>query len=224
MNSSNKELQIGCLSKITEVIITHPLIILKNNQQVKKKIKIRHLYSGLNINIINMALITGTKFYINDYLNNNNYTKQNKITNSFIAGSICGILRTPFEYTILNNIKINNIKINKNLFNGTACCIFREGIYSTSLFNLIPYIQNKYDYTQNDIRPSIYSGFICGLLTHPFDTLKTYKQYNSNINYIEILKKNNIKNIYNGLIPRTIKICSSLYLLSFFSNFYSKII
>ena len=64
----NNDFIIGTLSKISELLITHPLIILKNDIQTKRKFNSNILYRGLGINVINMGCITGTKFYLYDYL------------------------------------------------------------------------------------------------------------------------------------------------------------
>lgn len=221
--SSFQTLLISNLSNTVEVSIQHPLFVLKNHLQYGKKIKysIRNLYSGYFFNLYSLNCITSFQYLTYGYL----YKKTKKdFQSSIISGTLSGFIASPFEYCSINKKKEDSLiktlkrrEIYTKFYIGLPSTLMRESIYTFGLLSLNPMIENKIKSKYSGIYSSIISGLICTILTQPFDTIKTYQQYNQKNIYP------NYNLLYYGITYRTIRIINTYFILNEFNKLFLKL-
>lgn len=215
---------LGGLGSSVETLIQYPLNVIKNKYQYNSKIDLSpsFLYKGIFINMSSLACITSSQFYF--YKHFYNYTNNNYLS-SFSAGILSSFIASPTELFIIQKFNYKNFRdMHKTLFNkhgfikfysrGLGSCMIREGIYTVGMLSLTPYIESKLNENehnlQNSLIASIYAGFISGTLSHPFDTMKTLKQYNFDKNY-------KVK-YFKGYVPRLWRIIGTYFIINECNN------
>ena len=178
--NNNINFKASIISAITEVIFTHPIdnakTVFQNNPNANYKDILKNPYNGLSsrlYGIIPMRIIFWNSL---DFF-------QKKGFNSVSSGVLTSIIQTSVDYPIeqiktqkiINNkpfyLSFKNISILKSGFTHLG----RNAIFATTFNGVI----------QRD-RKSLYYGAIGGffgsLISHPFDSLKTWYQ-SGNHNY-----------------------------------------
>ena len=212
---------LGIIGSSIEVMIQHPLVILKNKYQYGSKLdfNFNFFYKGVFINMFGLGIITGYQFYVYKYLYNIN---KSDFTSSFLSGLSSGFIASPTEMFIIQKFNYRsfwemNIKLIKKhgvlkvYTRGLFHTMMREAIYTSGMLSLTPYIEhklNKYEHNvKNGLIASILSGIISGTLSHPFDTMKTLRQYH--------FKNNNYKRVYfKGYFPRLIRLIGTYFIIN----------
>jgi hypothetical protein len=225
---------LGTIGSTIEVFIQHPLNIVKNCHQTNKKINFSfsYLYRGLWINGLSMGFITGSQFATFGYLSNKN--KNNDIFNSYFSGVLSSLISSPVEFSILQKQKLsfmnyssfkilNNIYKNKGIkgiYRGLLFTSIREGIYTSGMLFITPYIERKVfediNLTSSFIS-SIIAGLISGIASQPFDTIKTIYQYKSDD---VIFYPRDYRFYFSGLTPRLIRIIGTFFIINQSNNFF----
>ena len=162
------------ISSIVEVIITQPLDVIKIHKQTNTPIifDIKNLYRGLFIrasgNIPSRSVFLYSQEYFKNYYLDNKY----KIfLIPFMSTLSQTVIDTPIEILKIN--KIMNIN-NKFLYKGFIPHFSRNFIFLTFVFNF----KEAHD---NHFKKALYGafgGFIGSYISHPLDTIKTFKQSN----------------------------------------------
>lgn len=216
---------LGSIGSTTEVCIQYPLNIIKNQLQYNSKIHISpsFLYKGIFINMISLGYITSSQFYLFKHFYN--FTNNNFLS-SFSSGILSGLFSSPTELFVIQKFKYNSfLDMHSTLKNrygffkfytrGLYPCMMREGIYTTGMLSLTPYIEQKLNSKEhkihNSLVASIISGFISGTISHPFDTMKTIYQYDFDT-------YNKPKNYFRGYIPRIIRITGTYFIINECNN------
>ncbi len=186
------------ISSVIEVFTTHPLDVLKTKRQIDNNFNIKTFYNmelkekykGLKTRIFGIVPIRSIFLYSQDYFKktiniNNIYLKDFLV----ITGStMCQtIVDTPVEIAKINAISKSNIPILS--YKGFIPHYFRNGIFMASVYESKKLSSNNYDIALY----GALGGLIGSYLSHPLDTLKTFKQSNININ-----KKLTIENAFKG--------------------------
>lgn len=210
-------------SNTIEVTLQHPLFVLKNHIQYNKKIyyNFRYLFKGYLFNLYSLNLITCFQYVSYGYL----YKKTKKdIESSITSGILSGFIASPFElcsiHKKMNETLLDTIyrkDIYKRIYIGLIPTLFREGIYSVGLLTLTPKIENLIESKYNYIYSPIISGLLCTILSHPFDTIKTYQQYHKK----KIYPKMN--SLFNGLLYRSIRLINSFFIINECNKLYLKL-
>ena len=202
-----------------EVSIQHPLFVLKNYLQFNKKVKynFNNLYKGYLFNLYSLNTITCFQYLTYGYL----YKKTNNdFTSSIISGTLSGFIAGPMEFLSINK-KINEsifkcLKNNyKNLYIGLYPTLLREGIYTYGLLSLTSKIENTIKSRYNYIYSPILSGLFCTVLSHPFDTIKTYQQH-----HLSTTKYPHFKMLFNGLFFRSIRLINTFFIINECNKLY----
>lgn len=184
------------ISSVIEVFTTHPLDVLKTKRQIDNNFNVKSFYNlslqdkykGLKTRIFGIVPIRSIFLYSQDYFKktinvNNIYLKDFLV---ITGSSLCQTLvDTPVEISKIN--KISNSKTPILSYRGFIPHYFRNAIFLANVYEIKKLSKNNYDI-------AIY-GAIGGLLgsymSHPFDTLKTFRQSN-------ISKNLTLQNAFRG--------------------------
>jgi len=176
----------------------------------------------------------------------NDYTRS--IISSTSAGALSGFIASPTELLIVQQQKYNRSFI-KSYFHikhiyGYKCfskglfpCIFRESAYVAGYCTLTPFFEKKLitympkyfkkKTVKTSLTASIIAGVIAGGVSHPFDTIKTYSQLHIDTNSTtltkNILKKEGISFLFKGIIPRSLRIAGTFFILNECQKIYKTI-
>ena len=112
----------------------------------------------------------------------------------------------------------------------------REAIYTAGMCSLTPILEGrlltsfpsiyKKKSVKSSLSASIGSGLICGAISHPFDTIKTHIQNYPNINSFRatrtLLHTEGWTSLFKGIVPRSIRILGTFFLINECNRFYIK--
>jgi hypothetical protein len=184
------------ISSVIEVFTTHPLDVLKTKRQIDNNfnvktfynLKLKEKYKGLQTRIFGIVPIRSIFLYSQDYfkktINTNNMFLKDLLV--ITGSSLCQtVVDTPVEISKIN--KINNSNIPIFSYKGFVPHYLRNTIFMASVYQVRKLSTNNYDIAFY----GAIGGLIGSYLSHPFDTLKTFRQ--SNIN-----KKLTMQNAFKG--------------------------
>ncbi len=188
------------ISSVIEVITTHPLDVYKTKYQLNKNYKFNDFlnnsfkenYKGFASRFLGVVPIRSTFLFLQDFLNNKIKTKNNYLKDIYvICGSSLGqtLIDTPIELSKINKINKNDINILS--YKGFLPHYARNLIFLASVYEAKKLSTNNY----NIALYGAFGGLIGSYLSHPFDTLKTFKQSNLPIklNYENAFRGANIR-------------------------------
>lgn len=229
-NEFLRNIGIGSIAGIIEVVTTQPLIYIKNMLQQKKSIsfKPKIMYRGFGVSIASMGPTTAIQIATNKALESviDGDDETAKIKRAFCAGALSATASTPIELIILKqqNSGKKVFPAIKQLLHeagprvagrGLAANAVRDGGFTVGYLILFPLIKKSIKpYLDNEVAVTIVGGGITGvataIATHPADTVKTILQRDykrKRIRHIwdavkTIYKNDGIKGFYKGVIPR----------------------
>jgi len=119
---------------------------------------------------------------------------------------------------------------------GTISCMGRESIYTAGMCSLTPILESrlltscqsiyKKKSVKSSLTASIGSGLICGTISHPFDTIKTHIQNNPDVNSFKatrtLLHTEGWSSLFKGIIPRSLRIIGTFFIINECNRFYIK--
>ena len=221
MDNSYKNIFIvGLIGDSIECIIQQPFYGYKNLKQIGVKLeRFQHLYRGLWGNIFTQSCLvisqmSGYKYFVEK----TECGDLGKLGISGGLGFITGFFFSPLElWSIRKQQKLSWFH-DRKLYRGAFNMGMRETCYSTGLLTIMPMIskltQEKWGF-KNEILSSLVAGCISGLISHPFDTIKSYNQSQITDNYKK-LKYNPFKcSLYKGLLFRMYRISGSYFILDY---------
>jgi len=174
-------------------IITLPICTIKTNHQVEnnkyyidtirkiyQKNKIIGFYQASIPAVLSQVLSTSTKFSFYRYLSQIRNTEKNDILQNSINGIIGGILGSIVCHPIdvyknykqrgANYFEDLKIKKHKILYQGYSQTILKNVVLYSILFPTYDYYYSK---SKNTIISSVGTSITVGIITQPFDYLKT---------------------------------------------------
>lgn len=234
----------GIMARFIAVISTAPLDLIRTCQsngeklnikiflnEIKKNNNIKILYQGSTSTLLRDCTFSGLFWPIYEmtkeniinifYTNNNNNDNFNLFFNQFHLNNI-----KKYFYDINKNYFIlNNNNIEKNLTRieekfGNKKSFFSVNEPNNSIIN--PSLLNTMSHRLYiSIVSGILGSIVAGLITHPFDVIKTYSQItakeNKNLNSLQSCKKiftlYGLRGFYKGLIIRFCSVVPSSTLL-----------
>lgn len=170
-------------------------------------------------------------------------TSIQQILFSSVAGGVSGLISGPAEliliqqqqtgYTLLQQLQYITTHHSNALYRrGLISAVTRDGLFTCGYLGLTPVLQSyitKSPYsstnnTVNNIVGSLLAGISIGILSHPIDTIKTKIQstlvyqhngYNTMLQSIyTTIQHDSVRSLFNGLLPRTIRICGATFIIS----------
>jgi len=166
---------------------------------------------------------------------------------STIAGTLSGFIAGPAELVIIQQQKTDKyfiplMKYMKKKYGyqvipkGTICCMGREAIYTAGMCSFTPIFEEKLltsfpsiykkKSVKSSLSTSIGCGLICGAISHPFDTIKTHIQNYPNINSFRatrtLLHTEGWNSLFKGIVPRSLRIIGTFFIINECNRFYIK--
>lgn len=198
-----ENLAFGGLCGLTDVTLLQSTNYWKNavQQGLPFTLNPAVLYRGYSANVANNAFCIAAQFFLNGQYQravtggvDRPLTDSEKIGGGVFAGALSGVVCGPIELVMIQQQRkggglagtaIDMLK-GGHFFRGTLAMCAREGIYAGGFLGAMPvvreYIQRNYKdsvgKTEESARftAAFCAGPICGLLSHPPDTLKTCMQ------------------------------------------------
>ena len=203
----------GFLQGVTRVIISYPFDYIRTHAQTQKYesfqdiikknklIKLRDVYRGCHIPLITVPLDRALQFYIFERLKKS-YTT---VVSSTAASLFSMIYSVPSNYLSTLVITNNNKTVFRDFLTSKR---YYKGLYPELVKNFLGAFAytSTYGLLRDNIPLEKHNYFLFGvcssisswLVIYPLDTLRVLRQ-TSNYDYITIMKKNPIKNLYKGL-------------------------
>lgn len=223
---------IGCAAGIAEVTCNQPLIYCKNCIQTGTPINFnpKFMYRGYGVNVGSVAPITAFQVAASGAIYHALFAS-GKIdqgapptplelgVSALLAGGLSGTLSGPSETIILQQqqtgvgagatFKDMYARAGlKGLFRGTQFAMGREAIYTAGYMALGPLFMDKArESGLPDVTARLVGGIIAGItaavLSHPFDTLKTFYQNDFEHKQLPNFRAAvNHGSLFKGLVPR----------------------
>jgi hypothetical protein len=187
----------GGTAGLTQVIIGYPLDTIKTNLQSGFKntqsLTIKQLLKGIKYPLYS-SVISNIAFF-------GNYDLLYKYTNStWISGAITGaigsIVLNPFEIRKVRQQYVNQpgkLRGYSSIYGGLSYTIYRESIANAFYFSIYHYMHNS---GYNSFIAGGFAGINSWFWTYPLDVIKTRKQLNISLTFLQCVK---IGGLWNGL-------------------------
>lgn len=250
-NKVVNDIAIGSAAAVVEVAVDQPLIYFKNMVQQGKPISLdrRILWRGAPGNAASLAPVTAIQVVGNnlalDWLKHKgeNITVTKQMFAAFGAGALSGFVSCPSENvmlkqqnsgaTLYNSVKdIVKSHGTRGMFRALVPTMMRDGGFSAGLLGLRPILKQRLEqYNSNEalltIASGVSAGVIAGVITHPFDTVKTVMQANlqdkqaaSTFKELQkILHQDDAtKKLFKGLTARSTRVVSAITLMGYVTD------
>jgi solute carrier family 25 carnitine/acylcarnitine transporter 20/29 len=196
----------GFFQGITRVLISYPFdyfrIFKQTNTEINyyKEIKKFNFYKGLSFPLVSVPIDRAITFNLYEKLKKENYST---VECSFYPSIFSSIYMTPINLINTNYIYLKEkpLKLvlkenfNKNIFRGLSIEVLRNNL--SSMVYLYTYKKLSDNFNNPFINGSI-SSFTLWTLFYPLDTIKV-KKFVNNKSYLNILKENSFRSLYNGI-------------------------
>jgi len=192
---------VGAVAGLIDVTCIQWAYYLKNARQqgLPMTLNPRILYRGYGANCINVAAGTCFQFAANGAIEGalmkegKPLTAAQSVGSGFVAGFASGIVASPTEL-VMTQQQVKGGSIGSNVMGllsaGPSSCLrgfvptcYREGIFAAAYLGLAPTIRTKLGEAspgtnQEVLRvvAAVGGAAVCGVLSHPFDTVKTCMQ------------------------------------------------
>lgn len=230
---------LGSIGGSLDVILQHPMGIIKISQQSKQKIQFNYkfLYRGSSFALSTVTGITVVqyisyeKYYnlLSKYVSNRN----SETFSSILSGITVSTIVSPIELMITQQTRYYNLKFSdihkmnynkyglKYLYRGYTNLCIRESIFSYGLMSSIGLFENYFeDLKYKSIVSSVLAGTISSIISQPFDTLKTLQQYyiGKRLRYRKILT---FSGLFTGGWLRLYRNCGFFFILNETNKFFT---
>ena len=196
----------GFLQGITRVLISYPFDYFRIFKQTNKQIDYIHelkkfnFYKGLSFPLLSVPIDRAITFNFYENLKKENYSS---FECSFYPSIFSSIYMTPISLINTNYIYLKEKTLffilkenfNKDIFRGLTIEVLRNNL--SSMVYLYTYKKLSDNFNNPFVNGSI-SSFALWTLFYPLDTIKV-KKFINNDTYLNILKKNTFKSLYNGI-------------------------
>lgn len=241
---------IGSLVGATEVLINQPLIYGKNTIQQKKKPSMnpRVFYRGLGIGVACMAPTTAMQLASENALKKILPSTDIKIATirALLAGAFSALASTPTELIVLHQqnsghsaYKTATDLVSKSgfsiLYRGALAKSSRDAIFCAGLLSIYPYLQEfLHKKSGNASLAALGAGICAGAITtaisHPFDTISTLiqadsnRQQNSMQTIVTLYKNNGYSGFFKGMVPRGTRVMLAIPLMNYVKTVYANLL
>eukprot|EP00928_Gymnodinium_smaydae_P061333 TRINITY_DN45430_c0_g1_i1.p1 TRINITY_DN45430_c0_g1~~TRINITY_DN45430_c0_g1_i1.p1 ORF type:complete len:298 (+),score=61.97 TRINITY_DN45430_c0_g1_i1:99-896(+) len=193
---------VGVAAGIADVTCIQWAYYMKNARQqgIPLSFNPRVLYRGYGANCLNIATGTGFQFFANSAIENvctggtpRQLTAQEQIACGFAAGFASGFIASPAEL-LMTQQQVRGGSLLKNslrllsggpplVFRGLTTTCMREGLFAAAYLGIAPAIRTRLQESapgasEEALRvvAAVGGAAVCGVLSHPFDTIKTCMQ------------------------------------------------
>lgn len=191
---------VGALAGVADITCIQWAYYMKNARQQGLPLTLNPfvLYRGYAANCMNISMGTCFQFVANGAIESilmkdgpRKLTPAEQLSSGFVAGFASGIVASPFEL-IMTQQQLNGKSIGTNTYGlvtqgqilrGFVPTCFREGVFSMAYLGMAPVIRTKLGEampgtSEEGLRivAAVCGAAACGILSHPFDTVKTCMQ------------------------------------------------
>jgi len=191
---------IGSFAGMAEVVVNHPLWILKTRWQRFESFTLnpKIIYRGMVANATSMAPITAVQIGLTRYLQTLFFNDASQMTNyqhlglAFSAGACSAIVSCPTEMVMTyqcqtkktfysSGAKLFQENGIRALYAGFLATALRDGMFASCFLAVGPQLKNKISpYISSDAGASLLSGMVAGVgaagASQAIDTVKTVQQ------------------------------------------------
>lgn len=239
---SLRSIFVGSIAAMSDLIITHPLQMIKSKQQSNEKISwnIRALYKDIGANVLSMVPVTATRVmlanvFYNYFFEIDQPTNHAKIITSFLGGATTTFISTPAELLIRRQtykklslgLSVSSLYQNhglKHFMLGGTAIAGQGGLYTVGFYAATPIITDwmntLYPNCPRNILLTVsgaITGFTISCITHPLDTIKNIQHKKGGDRFVSIREafKQGITNgLFHGVWVRATRLAISTVLLS----------
>lgn len=230
---------VGMASGVLEVVVDQPLVTLKNELQKGGKLDFsaRVLYGGFSANAAGMALVTAVQAGVNNALKGWWHPSEAlNFASASLAGAASALVACPSELVMDRQRENEKRQASpRPTYSRTVTELVREwglpGLYRGLLPTMVrdsgftvayaagaPYLKEKLKPYLGEWMATAVSGATAGvagaLATHPFDTLKTWRQAGLAHDVWQGTLKKSLQQLYKGFVPRATRVVMATTLLA----------
>ncbi len=252
--SSLEQTFIGAASGTIEAAASQPTVAIKNAVQEGRPIQFnpRFMYTGLTVNAASIAPITAVQFGANRALaplfadKSGELSPVMKIATSGAAGMISSLVSAPAELVMIQQQRTGaslgatfkslvSTKGPAVLYRGLTMTAMREGLYVSFVLGTTPVLTQQLEPAVGS--PSLAftlaglaSGIGAAVMTHPFDTMKTFVQGNAlepkQLSSAEVASTVNSRGglsaFYKGFAARGVRLVGAIFILNGSKYYFEK--
>lgn len=242
----------GAVSSLGTISVCHPLFTIKTRLMSKLPFPRYHqIYKGYHANLMcdmsyQVVAFLGFTYFSKKIMENKPLSPKEQFLGGIFAGIVAAPLLSVLErIMILQQVHeglqhsgstkqvINSIVRSEGragLFRGLTSTILRESISGACFFGLSQCLYSKISkvFDNATLAQSLayqLSGAISGVLSSPFDLIKTRMQNHigPNEGLKQCIKEIGVRNLFVGSLARSCTISSTMMAMGFFSNKIQKI-
>jgi len=248
-----KDSIIGCVAGVAEVAVDQPLVYIKNMVQQGKKITLNPLiwWRGAGVNAASLAPITAMQVATTNALlkglNNKQPSGAEQTAAAFTAGALSGLVSGPAENVMLHQQNSGNTVYNttktllqthgmRGLYRGVTPAMLRDGGFTAGYMGLLPMLKKQLEKHTSMNEPTatlasgVGSGLVVGVVTHPFDRVKTYMQATLSekesmaTTFANVYRNESLKGLFKGLAARSTRVSMAVTIMGTVTDKLNKLL
>lgn len=243
----------GLVGMIEVTICGQPFVYLKNmvQQGITPASNPLHWYRGFGVHASSMVPITALQMGANNMVQRaligssaRTLSDTDKVIAALSAGAVTSTVAGPSELVMLyqQNSGTSFVNAARQVYQrfgvfgfgkGMGLVAARDGIFTLGYINAGPKVQQlvkeKTGSTAAGVAGSIGVGIAVGLVTHPFDTIKTEvmrpekpKGYNFLQATGDLYRKGGFSTFFKGALPRTCRVVGSVIIYGNLNNYLDR--
>ena len=239
--SEGENALLGVTAALIEGVLLQPTVYWKNMRQQKLPLSVdpRLIYRGMGAALTNEAGQMGLQFVITGLLKSSMPmpTPASDLTAAVGGGVVVALFASPVELVMIQqqrfggsllgtplNIVRRHGLAGQGLFRGLGLAMIRDGIYVGGMLGLAPIAQQQLSDRGMATLPatmwgSALGGILGGVLSHPFDVVKTcmqgdlaQKDFGGALASTRTLLKSGVSRLFDGCFWRTFNITATVYI------------
>jgi Mitochondrial carrier protein len=218
---------IGVAAGVAEVLVQHPTVAWKNALQQGRALPRTpvELYRGVGANAIANGSVTAIQFAVFAALDGT----LDPVSAGLTAGAVGAVVASPFEMIMIrqqaDKVSMSNAvkRCLHHPFRGYGMMACRDATFTAGYKGLAPSVtkwmsgQATYEdaSSRERVLGSLMAGVVVGVISHPFDTIKTIvqgspKRVSSLEAFQTLMSTGGLAELYRGAGPRGLRIIGAI--------------